>query len=250
MKKLSLILAFVLVLSCFAFAACGEKTEESSVAESAAESNAASTAESKVKESTATSTEESTEASTEASTEESTSSSLDAGENVALNKAYTTSQLFRQNESWSWSDDAEITYPDEDGKSLTDGKLATNDATYKDEAWAGFNAQSPDYIATGYHYVTVDLGQATDLVKFGIDIATSATGAGGPQVIEIYVSADGSDWGSAVATLTAENPADSNKEYIEASLSAPVNGQYVQYRFTATDHNWMFVAEVEAYAAK
>ena len=246
MKKLSLILAFVLVLSCFAFAACGEKTEESSVAESAAESNAASTAESKAEESTATSTEESVEA----STEESTSPSLDAGENVALNKAYTTSNLFRQNESWSWSDDAEVTYLDEDGKSLTDGKLAANDASYKDVAWAGFNVQSPDYAATGYHCITVDLGAATDLVKFAVDIATSATGAGGPQIIEVYVSADGSDWGSAVATLTAENPADSNKEYIEASLSASVNGQYVQYRFTATDHSWMFVAEVEAYAAK
>ncbi|MBQ5837631.1 MAG: hypothetical protein IIW39_03055, partial [Clostridia bacterium] len=44
--------------------------------------------------------------------------------NVAEGKSYTVSQLFRQggaDTGWGWDANAAITYPDEDGKTLTDG---------------------------------------------------------------------------------------------------------------------------------
>ncbi|MBR6563526.1 MAG: discoidin domain-containing protein [Clostridia bacterium] len=244
MKKLSLILALMLVLSCALFAACGGDEESSAADSSAASSEAAS---SDVESSEASSEAASSDVESSEVSDDSSAPALDAGDNIASGKAYTTSELFRQDDSWQWNPDSPIAYPDEDGKSMTDGILAPEGASYDNAAWAGFHSQGPDYLANGYDNITVDLGASSDMVKFAVNIATTATGAGGPQTVEIYVSADGENWGDAVATITALNPADAMTEYLTAELSEAVSGQYVQFRLYTTGY-WMHIAEVEVYA--
>ena len=63
--------------------------------------------------------------------------------NLAYNKTYEKSPLFRQsNETWEWDETFPEAYPDENGVTLTDGKLNTaNDLG--DIAWVGFNSKTP-----------------------------------------------------------------------------------------------------------
>lgn len=257
MKKLSLILALVLVLSCCILAACGDKTEESSAAESTAESTATSTAESKVEESTATSTEESTEASTEASTEESSEAEeskepIASGEdNLAAGKTYTTCEQFRQggaDVNWGYDPNAQIAYPDETG-SLTDGVKATEDNVYSDAVWAGWTGVHPDYAATGYMWMTIDLGEAKDLAKFVAYIGSSKleNGIGASNtVVSIAVSNDGETF-EVVGEAVPVDDASTIHAVTTIELSEAVNAQYVQFRFIRT--GWVFLSELEVYAA-
>lgn len=258
MKKLSLILALVLVLSCCILAACGDKTEESSAAESTAESTATSTAESKAEESTATSTEESTEASTEASTEESSEAEeskepIASGEdNLAAGKTYTTSELFRQGDAsvnWGWDENAPHAYPDEDGKTLTDGVKATEDAAYNDAVWAGWSGAYPGYAETGYMWMTIDLGEAKDLAKFVAYIGSSKleNGIGASNtVVSVAVSNDGETF-EVVGEAIPVDDANTIHAVSTIELSEAVNAQYVQFRFVRS--GWVFLSELEVYAA-
>ena len=258
MKKLSLILALVLVLSCCILAACGDKTEESSAAESTAESTATSTAESKAEESTATSTEESTEASTEASTEESSEAEeskdpVEAGtDNLAAGKTYTACEQFRQGgaeANWGWSDTAAYAYPDEDGKTLTDGVKATEDNVYSDTVWAGWSGAHPNYAETGYMWMTIDLGEAKDLAKFVAYIGSSKldNGIGASNtVVSVAVSNDGETF-EVVGEAIPVDDANTIHALTTIELSEAVNAQYVQFRFVRG--GWVFLSELEVYAA-
>ena len=246
MKKLSLILALIFVLTCSVFVACTEETEtsseaaaESSAAESATESEAVSEAVS-VAESEAESEVESEAVSEDVSVPESGS------DNLALGKAYTTSDLFRQGGApdWGWNADADITYPDEDGKSLTDGVYAPADAGYGSVEWAGFNGSHPDY--AGYHWITIDLGESTDLAKFVLAHGTQALESGikAPTKVEVLVSDDGETWTSIGEATPADDASVSEEKTV---IEAGASGQYVQFRFEAG--GWCFVSEIEIYAA-
>ena len=238
MKKLSLMLALVLVLAC-ALVACGGNEAESSVDESVTESEAASEA---------VSTEESTEESTAESTEESVEESkpevnvTPADVNLAAGKSYTTSDLFRQGSN-GFDANAPISYPDEDNKTLTDGAIAPDGAKFTDVEWVGFNGHDPNYI--GYHWITLDLGEKTDLAKYVFKYGTSALTAGitAPFTIEIFVSDDGENWGDAIGSdVPPESETDVNGVY---ELVAAASGRYVQFRFTSL--SWAFISEIEAY---
>ncbi len=250
MKKLSLMLALLLVVSC-ALVACGDETEASSapVTESSV-ADVESKEESK-EESVEASTEESTEESTEVSTEDSTpadESSAPAPEagtdNIAAGKTYTHSVLFRQGGD-GHDPNAPIAYPDEDEKSLTDEVLPADDAAYGSVEWVGFNSNDPDY--EGYHWITVDLGEKKNLAKFVFNYGTSVLGAGiaAPSTLEIYVSEDGTTWGDAVDGDVPEDGGSSVNGSL--AIEAAAEGRYVQFRFTSG--GWAFVSEVEVYAA-
>ena len=168
------------------------------------------------------------------------------GENVAVGKTYTTSTLFRMsNVTWGWDETFDVTYPDEDGVSLTDGVKDPGDNTYKNVVWAGFNFSSPDYLENGYSWITVDLGAKTDISKVVLVSATSALGSGiGSDnfAIEFFVSDDGENWTS-IGALNAVDSADVN--FTETAVETNVSGQYVQVRMSRG--GWMFVSEVEVY---
>ena len=233
MKKLSLMLAFVLVFACV-LVACNDETETSSTPE--AESSVAAT------ESSEAAKEESSEAATEESSEADVSAPEAGTENLALNKPYTHSVLFRQG-SAGYDPNAPISYPDEGEKSLTDGIYAADDALYSAVEWVGFNSNDPDY--EGYHWITVDLGEKKDLAKYVFNYGTTALTAGlaAPFTIEIYVSDDGSTWGDAIAGDVPED--DTSCANGKTVLEAAASGRYVQFRFTSS--GWAHISEVEVY---
>lgn len=168
--------------------------------------------------------------------------------NLALGASYTTSQLYRQGGKeveWGWDPNAAIAYPDEDGKSLTDGVITVESAIYGDAAWAGFHAKAPDYTENGYSWITVDLGEAKDIANLKLHVATSVNadnaGAGiaSPATVEFLVSNDGETFES----LGTVQPTNADSEVEVVALAAEANAQYVQVRMTSS--GWMFVSEVE-----
>lgn len=173
-----------------------------------------------------------------------------ASENIAKGKAYTTSQLFKQggkDVGWGWDENAAVAYPDEDGKSLTDGVIPASDAAYTDVVWAGFNHNSPDYTENGYSWITVDLGSVQNISKAVLCVGTSALGSGigaSNMTVEFFVSDDNQNWTS----IGSAAPADIASSCVEAvTVEATASGRYVQARMVRG--GWMFVSEVEVYGA-
>ena len=163
--------------------------------------------------------------------------------NVALEKLYTRTSLYPNDNSPS--------YPDTSNKEMTDGKIPTSSANYSDGAYAGFNKNSEDYVLNGYSAVTVDLGELYYLDKFvsytGSDAFTSV-GISAPSMVMVYVSEDGSAWNKlGESKYECEDGSKLGKFVLETEYA--VSGQYVQYRFVG-NLNWMMVAEVEAYGIK
>ncbi len=168
---------------------------------------------------------------------------------VSAGKSYTTSQLFRQNESWQWGDDAPIAYPDEDGKTLTDGVFAPADAHQLYDttgaAWMGFHSMCPDYEEIGYGWMTIDLGASYDLTEVVLYTSSSVVSGATVAKITALVSNDGENW---TEFGVAEPVDDANVTVIKNSIEGSANGRYVQYRIVATGY-WMGVCEAEVYAA-
>ncbi len=253
MKKLSLLLALLLVVSCFVLASCGEE-EESSVTETSSTAATSSEAASVVESSEAESSE--AESSEEESSEEESSEpeyvkNPDAlsteGNNVAAGKTYTRSQLFRQGSAdanYGWDENANIAYDDEGNVTLTDGVISAADAAYSDASWMGFHASCPDYTTNGgYAYVIVDLGESYELSELTLHVGTTflGSGIGCPTSIEFLVSEDGETYYSAGVV----NPAnDETVASIPVTLECDVTGRYVQVRMTTP--GWCFVNEFEA----
>ena len=274
MKKIAIILALVLALSCclLMLAACGDSDETSSPADtsSAATSSEGTSSEATSSEkeasSEATSSEEETfsEESVESSEPDESSEESNDNEknpdatpnpdnkNLAAGKSYTKSQLFQQGEStddagnktWGWVDGIPASYPDEGDKELTDGKFAADDSTYSGEEWMGFHSGCPDYKENNYSYFTVDLGDVYELSRLVVYVGTSklSGGIGVPATVEFLVSEDGEKFTSVGSIVPTDDP---NNSVLAVEQTCNVTGQYVQVRMTAA--NWMFVCEFEAY---
>lgn len=250
MKKLSLLLALLLVVSCFVLASCGEE-EESSVTETSSTATSSAAASSEAESSVEASSEEEsseTESSEEESSEPEFVKNPDAvsteGENVAAGKTYTRSQLYRQLnvDPWDWADDAPIAYPD-DNNELTDGVIPADDAAYSDASWMGFHPKCPDYITNGYGWIIVDLEQVYELSELTLYLGTSFLGGGiaAASNVEFLVSEDNENWVS-VGSVTPTD--DSAVAVVAATLECDVTGRYVQIRMNCG--GWNFVGEFEA----
>ena len=246
MKKLSLMLAFVLVFA-LVLVACGDETETSSTP--ATESSVAATESS---EAATESSEAATEESSEASTEESTEPPVAGTDNLAAGKSYTSTPLFRaggEEVGWGWDENAPVAYPDEEDKSMTDGVIAAADTAYTDAIWAGWNHNTPAYAEIGYSAITVDLGEVTDLAKAVIHLGSSGLGSGigaGNMVVEVAVSTDGETFETVGAVVPEDDAASCAIETV-IEFEAVASGQYVQFRMIRG--GWMFVSEVEVYGA-
>ena len=177
-------------------------------------------------------------------TEEETIPKIDPGkygENLVLGKSYERSDLYQR--------DAGVDrYPDENGTSMTDGKIAPETALYSNEAYMGFYARNNDYLEAGYFHITFDLGAAYDLRRFTTYVASQYNGSAGveaPKTVQIYVSNDGTSW-SLVETKTPEDTDTVSCIAIDFVLEKAVTARYVQFRYVHKN-TFVMVAEVEVY---
>ena len=247
MKKLSFILALVLVLTCGVLAACNEESVESSApAEESGEATVESSA--STEESTEESTEVSAEASEEASEEETkdeSKPSTTAGANVAKDKTYVISGSGKPGGQYT--------------ANLTDG-VAGDDVHKYDDTWFAFYANQtadPSLLnvdAESKGYIIIDLGEKKDLSKIRVHCGNNMdSGVPSPAWMDCKVS-DTDDLGS--FTYVCEVPRmDSQKtEYAngafwtEADLSG-FSGRYVMLNVTVNG-TWCWINEIEVYEAE
>ncbi len=242
MRKISLILALILVLTCGVFAACSDD---------AAESSAPATSEtSKTESKPADDSSEAPADDSSAPADESSAAPAPevTGDVISVGASYTKSQLYRQGGApdWAYDENAAEAYPDEDGKSLTDG-LYNTEVGYADAGWAGFSYNCPDYKENGYAWIIIDLGEAKDITGAKVHVATNvnadnkSAGTASPSA-EFFVSADGTNWtsiGTAECTNTAET------ETLVAA--AETNAQFVKVHLIGS--GWIFVSEFEVLGA-
>lgn len=162
--------------------------------------------------------------------------------NVALGKNYTRSGLYLK--------DGLEKYPDEDGTTMTDGKLAADNGVYSDAAYIGFHISYGDYSTNGYSYITLDLERAYRLDKFVAYTASEYAGAGvtGPKSVSVYVSDDNKNWKLAGSANPKDTTETSMLKIVIESQQVHL-ARYVQFRFVASNA-FVMVAELEAHQAK
>lgn len=251
MKKLSLILALLMVATCCMLASCGGDDETSSTAASSAATSSAATssaaASSEEESSAAVSSEEAS--SEEASSEEASSEepgfvkNPDAisteGENVAAGKTYVVSEQYRQNSEWKYDETCEIVYPD-DGVELTDGLVPDASEGYTAAGWAGFNINTPAQTERGYAYINVDLAEIYAFTTVDVTLyAQSDVGIGYPSTVTIAVSEDGENFVDvAVANVSVEGDG-----VAVVTVECDATGRYVQVKLAGG--TWNFIGEIE-----
>ena len=268
MKKLSVLLALLLVLTCVALAACGREDETSSDASSetsgvssvssGAESSAPSesssaseTASSAVSSETssATSSETSSEASSDTSsapvaqTAESTEGVEPSGTSLASGLKLTGADPV---------DTALGNYPG----NLTDGVFLAEGGTFTFSAdWLGYwynvkdaAVESKTNAPGGVAAPIVDLGKATEIHAARIHVMLGNTsGIVAPSEIKFSYSEDGTNWVD-FGVKTFEKPAENDKtfDWVGFTLAEPATAQYVRVSLKCTD-TWTFVDELEVY---
>jgi hypothetical protein len=246
MKKLSLLLALLMIFTCCALASCSEE-ETSSAPE------ASSTAPATSSEAPATSSEaepESSEPEAESSEEPAEPEYVknpDAlsteGNNVAAGKEYTISEQFRANpETYGYDENCPVSYPD-DNFELTDGVIPTNDDKYSAACWMALNQMTPAQGARGYGYIQFDLGQSYEISEVSIvSLRDGVSGINAPHTVEILVSEDGETWYSASKLVTAVDELEDNVTHTLVS-EMDVTGRYVEIRVISS--GWCFMGEIE-----
>lgn len=248
MKKLSFILALVLVLSCV-LVACGDETEASSTPETessaaAEESTEAATESSDAAvESTEESVEESTEDSTEESTEASEGGTIVEGGNVAAGRPYTISGCGTPGGQYT--------------ANLTDG-VAGEDTHAYDATWFAFYANpmmDPAVLNApeGKGYVIIDLGEKKDLSKVRIHCGNNApSGVHSPAWFDVKVS-DSADVDSfeyvAEVPVKDSNAAENADMAYWAEVDVNTSGRYVMIS-VQVNGTWCWINEIEIYDAQ
>ena len=248
MKKLSLLLALLMIFTCCALASCSE--EETSSAPEASSTAPATSSEAPATSSEAESSEEAVESSEEeVSTEPEYTKNPDAisteGVNVAEGKTYTRSLLYRQggaDKSYGWDPEVNIAYPD-DANDLTDGVIAADDAAYNDAAWMGFHLNCPDYAENNGGWFIVDLEQSYVLSELTLYTGSKFLGSGiaAPTNVEFLVSEDGEEWYSVGSVVPTTDETVANAP---ATIECDVTGRYV--KIVMQTPGWAFVSEFTA----
>ncbi|MBR5278187.1 MAG: hypothetical protein IKU23_02860, partial [Clostridia bacterium] len=170
---------------------------------------------------------------------------VDVQYNITLGKNYTTSLPYRQGGSdvnWAYDASKPIAYPDENGKTLTDGLLPM-DRDFHDEAWFGLHGKSPDALEKGYSWVTVDLGKAHTVRRIVAYITPDlGGGVAMPASIEFVAIYQGKE------TVIAKLPRytdDDTSAYIAAEVVCDVAAEKIEVRMVSS--GWTFISEVAAY---
>ncbi len=252
MKKLSLILALVLVLSCV-LVACGDETEASSTPETESSVAADVSSEAATEESSEAATEESSEAATEESSEAATEESSEAeesetgtivtGGNVAAGRPYTISGNGKPGGNYT--------------ANLTDG-VAGDDVSAYNDTWFAFyshptmdpsNLNAPE----GKGYVIIDLGEKKDLTKVRIHCGNQApSGVNSPLWFDVKIS-DSADVDSFeyVAEVPVKDSAEAGNATLAywAEVDINTSGRYVMISVQANG-TWTWINEIEIYDAQ
>ena len=150
------------------------------------------------------------------------------GKNVALGKDYTLLLAPEEN------------YPDETGKTLTDGNEGLE--AYFDRAWVGF---------LGAPSVVIDLGAKTDGI-YSLKVNTLGGGSAAvfaPTGIKVYVSDDGSSFKEVKnQEFDPDNGRDSSYSVNRiVTFDSDVSARYVKIEIT-TNQSWIFIDEISVYA--
>ena len=244
MKKFSVILALVLVLSCV-LVACGEETEASSTPETESSVAADASSEAATEESSEAATEESSEAATEESSEaeESETGTIVTGGNVAAGRPYTISGNGKPGGSYT--------------ANLTDG-VAGDDVSAYNDTWFAFyshptmdpsNLNAPE----GKGYVIIDLGEKKDLTKVRIHCGNQApSGVNSPLWFDVKIS-DSADVDSFeyVAEVPVKDSAEAGNAALAywAEVDINTSGRYVMISVQANG-TWTWINEIEIYDAQ
>ena len=235
MKKLSLFLSLVFILtSClFAFASCSEKDAESK-ADSAAESTVSDTSKAASEVESEVVSEVVSEVSEEVSVPDIFLYDIDRTKtktNKALNAIYVVDSTTPVSNSW----------PDVEGKDFTDGNLGTADAY--DAAWAGIEGVSTAYIV-------VDLGEQFEgLADFNVTVLNGNFGITAPPKVTVYVSED-NDLYYEVGSIETDipYPEAGSEEWtthtISIQLEKGVKARFIKYEISLG--GWLFISELEA----
>ena len=160
-----------------------------------------------------------------------------AAENIALGKPYT----FSVPPNYKLCTDAG------DKTDLTDGKY-TKGYFWTQKSTVGW---SLGWCGIGERSVTVDLGKDEPIAGFSWSLGAGAAGVTWPELVFVYVSADGSEWnfvGDLYAISKKENgapPEDGYGLYRAHSLQMPCHGRYVT--FLVGGGSFAFVDEIEVY---
>ncbi len=168
------------------------------------------------------------------------------------NSSYTTSDLYRQGSAeanWGWDENAPITYPDEGGNSLIDGVIGSEEMG--NACWVGFHHNTPEYINTGYHRITFDLGEAKNVGTVDVYVGTVALGAGitAPASIQVLVSDNGTDFRNINTVKPTDTANVSGFTTVEkVTLNVNKSARYVELRIVSA--NWVFVSEVQITAGE
>ncbi len=249
MKKIALLLALVLVASCFALVACNKdegssvaesKAEESSEIEESSEVEESSVAESKAEESSADESSEEESSADESSEEESSEDAAKEpvsveGTNVAQGKTPIGLKVNGDNPAYC--------------ADLTDGAASEN-TDYNDE-WFGFLANldsDKNNTVDGVGEVILDLGSKVENMTVArVHVwPCNTSGINLPETISFSVSDDGKTF-TKVGNLTL--PGGDAPAWAELSLEN-VSGRYVKFALTRKGGSgvWMFLNEVEVYS--
>ena len=155
-------------------------------------------------------------------------------DNAALGKSYETSK-------------PNATFPDENGKSLTDGVVSKASTTYSDPVWMAFNRQDQSYKVNGYAFITVDFGEEYLIDELSLHLATRLQGAGikAPTLVEAYASLDGTEF-EKVAYCVPADRLDSKTTVATMFLGKQVRARFIKLCIYAESANWILISEVEA----
>ena len=270
MKKLSVLLALLLVLTCVALAACGGEEGTSSAASDASSassdagssapseaSSAVSSEASSVASSAASSADESSAASSEASSEASSdTSSAPAAQTAASTEGVEPSGTnLAAGLKLAGADPVDASLGNYPGN-LTDGVFLEEGGTFTfNTNWLGYWYNFKDAAVEtktnapgGVAAPIVDLGKATEIRAARIHVMLGNTsGIVAPSEIKFSYSEDGTNWvdfGAKTFAKPAEN--DKTFDWIGFTLAEPVTAQYVRVSMKCTD-TWTFVDELEVY---
>lgn len=212
MKKISLILSVLMLLSVF-FAACNNDAADNSG--------------------------DNSEASAESSIDPSESSVPGGPTSVSVREGAHETVISTGCPYTKSMEPHENSYPDTYGTELTDGILLDESSdNYFDECLSGYSTPKEELV------IQVDLGNVNDKVymfKCGY-LATTSAGINVPSYVRVQYSADGEEW-SKPATLKKAAFVEGTRQEASIRLSTYVSARYVRFITKASSY-WLFLDEV------